>query len=156
MEAIAGWLQLGWPALTVIIGAPAAWFVTNFLAGPIRRFFDLRREVKQLTLLLWDTPEYGTISGEEWREQMEPFMAKRDRLTELAAEIFALGQSEMFASFVLSALRFDLKRAGRAVKKVAFELGTNIEDRSRNYRSLDMLLKFPFDEKRPFYDPYRE
>jgi hypothetical protein len=45
-------------------------------------------------------------------------------------------------------------QAGKAAKRLAFELGANVEERSRNYRKLDTALRFRFDPKRPFYNPY--
>jgi hypothetical protein len=106
-------------------------------------------------LLLWDAPSYGMQEdAEEWADQMAPFKDKRERLTELSAEISAFAQSERFAVCVVGILGYDPMRAGNAAKRLAFELGTNIEDRDRNYRKLDVALKFRFDAKRPFYNPY--
>jgi hypothetical protein len=106
-------------------------------------------------LLIWDAPNYGMQEdAEEWADQMAPFKDKRERLTELSAEISAFAQSERFAVCVVRILGYDPMKAGDAAKRLAFELGTNIEDRDRNYRKLDTALKFRFDPKRPFYNPY--
>jgi hypothetical protein len=143
-----------WPFLVPIIGAPIAWFMTAFVARPIRHFFDLRREAKTLSILLWNAPEYGRQDPEDWQLQMSVLKDKRDHLTDLGAQIFSFSQSERFAVFVVRILGYDPAGAGRAAQRLAFELGTNIEDRDKNYRKLDTALKFPFDPKRPFYDPY--
>jgi hypothetical protein len=145
-----------WPSLVAVITAgPVVWFATEFAARPIRRFFDLRTEIKQSMLLLWDAPSYGTQEDpEEWADEMTPFKENRNRLTGLSAEISAFAQAERFAVCVVRILGYDPMKAGNAAKRLAFELGTNIEDRSRNYKKLDTALKFRFDAKRPFYNPY--
>jgi hypothetical protein len=107
-----------------------------------------------LTLLLWRAPEYGLQSSEDWQEQMGTLKEPRDRLTSLAAELFAFAQSETFAGLSVRILGYDSAAASRAINRLAFELGSDIEDRDRNYRNVDLALKFPFDPKRPFYDPY--
>jgi hypothetical protein len=134
---------------------PVAWFVTEFAARPIRRFFDLRTEIKRSMLLLWDAPSYGTHEGpEEWADEMAPFKEKRDGLKGLSAEVSAFAQSERFAVWIVRRLGYDPMAAGNVAKKLEFELGTNIEERSKNYKKLDATLKFRFDSKRPFYNPY--
>jgi hypothetical protein len=155
MQSIADLFHATWPFLIAIASAgPIVWFATEFVARPIRHFFDIKRQAKQLTLLLWDAPEYGRQSNDEWEAEMALLQEKRERLTELSAEIFSFAQSERFAVMVVRAVGYDPAGAGRAAKKIAFELGTNIEDRSKNYKKLDTLLKFTFDPKRPFYNPY--
>lgn len=156
MESVAYFIDKVWPFVVAVIGAgPVVWFTTDFLAHPIRQFFDLKRETKRLTLLLWDAPEYGRQSPEDWEWQMERLKEPRERLTNVAAEIFAFAQSETFAACVVRLRGYDPAAAGQAAKKLAFELGTDIEDRDKNYRALDTALKFRFDPKAPFYNPYR-
>jgi hypothetical protein len=155
MRFLAEFFYTLWPALVVVAGAgPVVWFATEFLARPIRHFFDLRQEAKQLTLRLWDAPAYGYQSREEWKAQMAAFKDRRERLSDLGAEIFSFAQSERFAVWSVRVLGYDPAEAGRAAKKIAFELGTNIEDRDRNYKALDTALKYRFDAKHSFYDPY--
>src|SRR6202034_1757551 len=155
MSLIADFFRVAWPTIVAIVGAgPIVWFATEFLARPIKHFFDLRQEAKVLTLLLWNAPQYGGQSSEDWREQMDTLKEPRDRLTSLAAKMFAFAQSETFAAWSVRILRYDPVAASRAINRLVFELGTDIEDRDRNYRKVDLALKFPFDPKRPFYDPY--
>jgi hypothetical protein len=107
-------------------------------------------------LLLWNAPEYsrGFLSPDERLEQMYELKSQRDRLTEIAAEFSAIAHAENLPARVLRRQGYDVAAAGRAAKTLAFELGTDIEDREKNYRRLDSALRFRFDPKRPFYDPY--
>jgi hypothetical protein len=155
MEFVAYFVHAAWPSLLAIAGGwPVVWFVTEFLLRPVRHFFDLKREAKALTILLWRAPEYGRQDPEDWQRQMSELKGKRDRLTELGAEMFSFSQSEKFATWAVRILRYDPAGAGLAAERLAFELGTDIEDRDKNYRKLDTALRFSFDPKRPFYDPY--
>jgi hypothetical protein len=85
---------------------------------------------------------------------MGAFITNRDALTALSAELSAFGQSERFAHWCVRLLGYDPIAAAMAAKKLAFELGTNVEDRDKNYRALDVALKFSFNARRPFYNPY--
>jgi hypothetical protein len=156
MASIAVFLRDVWPIFAALIVAPIAWLITEFIGRPLRNFFDLRLETKRLMLLLWDAPEYshGFLSPDERREQMYKLKSKRDRLTEIAAEFSAIAQAENLSARALRRQGYDIAAAGRAAKTLAFELGTDIEDREKNYRKLDSALRFRFDPKRPFYDPY--
>lgn len=137
---------------SLFLGA-IGWLAMAFIGRPVRYFLDLRREAKQLTLLLWDAPESGG-DPEEWEARMNVLREKRDRLTDISAEISSFAQSERFAVWLIRMWGCDPAGAGRAAKTLAFELGTNIEDRDKNYKKLDIALKYRFDTKRPFYNPY--
>jgi hypothetical protein len=156
MQLLSSLFHAVWPSFVAVLTVgPVVWFATEFVARPIRRFFDLRAEIKRSMLLLWNAPNYGTYEEyEDWAEEMAPFNGKRERLTELSADISAFAQSERFAVWVVRTLKYQPRDAGDAARKLAFELGTNIEDRTKNYRKLDATLKFRFDAKRPFYNPY--
>jgi hypothetical protein len=156
MERLSNLFTEAWPYLVALMSAgPVVFIVSVAVARPIQRFFDLRTEIKRSMLLLWDAPIYGMQEDpEEWENQMTPFKANRGRLIELSAEISALSQSEVSGLTVIRSLGYDPGGAGRAARKLALELGTNIEDRDRNYRQLDTALKFRFDAKHPFYNPY--
>jgi hypothetical protein len=151
MEFLSTIFHAAWP---FILGA-AGWFVTEFVARPFLKFFDLRTQVKRSMILLWDAPTYGMQEDdEEWADEMAPFKESRDGLTKLAAEVSAFAQSGSSVVWIVRMLGYDPLGAGKAAKKLTFELGTNIEDRDKNYRKLDTTLKFRFDAKRPFYNPY--
>ena len=105
-------------------------------------------------ILLWEAPRYGYQPPEEWAERMAPYASNRDALTAQSAELSAFAQSESFANFCIHLLSYNPISASKAAKKLAFELGYNVEDRDKNYRALDTALKFRVNPKRPFYNPY--
>jgi hypothetical protein len=106
MQFMADFFHTVWPTLVAIVGAgPVVWFAIEFLARPIRHFFDLRQEAKQLTLRLWDAPAYDRQSPEEWKAQMAAFKDKRERLADLSAEILSFAQSERFAAWSVAGAR---------------------------------------------------
>jgi hypothetical protein len=58
------------------------------------------------------------------------------------------------ASWFVRRLGFDPKRAGKILRAISIESGTDQEDRGQTFRRLDEALKFRFEEAK-FYDPYR-
>jgi hypothetical protein len=90
--------------LTAFIGGLCAWFFTDFVTKPLRRFFDIRREVNRHLV------EYGNVRARaELVDEMDvPVVispAEDARLTEaqkvfrgLAGEMRAFANVDYFAS----------------------------------------------------------
>jgi hypothetical protein len=135
-------------------GGVVGWFLVDLVMRPVRRFSELRRDAKTLMLLLWDAPEAGRCSRDEWLELMDFFKDNRVRLGAVGAELSSFSQTDRFASSLVGILGYAPADAGRAAKRLAFELGSDIEDRDRNYQRLDISLKIRFDPQSPFYNPY--
>ena len=134
-------------------GGVLSWFLADFVTRPIRRFRELRTEAKTLMILLWNAPKSGRYSAVEWLELMEAFKESRGRLDAVGAELYSFSQTERLASALIRLFGYKPGVAGRAAKRLAFELGTDIEDRDKNYQRLDASLKIYFDPANPFYDP---
>src|ERR1700692_4787212 len=118
MEVVAYFLHAAWPTLLAIAsGWPLVWLATEFVLRPIRYFYDLKREAKQITLLLWDAPEHGG-DPDQWEWGMAQVKGKRDRLTDIAAEFFAFGQSEHFATWFLQIAGYDPINVRRTAKRL--------------------------------------
>lgn len=146
--------QAIWPYIGWFVFGAGGWITTEFLAKPALRFRHIRGQIKQKMILLSEAPLYGRQPPEDWTSEMAPFITNRDALTALSAELSEFAQSERFARWCIRLMRYDPIRAARAAKKLAFELGTNVEERDKNYRSLDAALKYHFNPKRPFYNAY--
>jgi hypothetical protein len=78
-----------WTLASGAIVGLLAWFATEFLARPLRTFFDLRKEAKRRMILYWNAPTsdsyYRSLNGwsdvetyqlDEGRRQLEDIGAQ--------------------------------------------------------------------------------
>src|SRR4051812_18875092 len=105
-----------WPVLSVVVVAVIGWLVTEFLARPVRDFFNIRREVKRRMLLHWDIPSLHTLNphdrAEAYKEMQEPIGA----FAELGAQLVSFAKSETAAAWVVRKLGFDPGLAGKVLR----------------------------------------
>jgi hypothetical protein len=125
------------------IGGASAWFLTSFVGGPIRRFYDLRREVNRCLV------EYGNVLARHRQRRLgddDGLVEQRidlpaegiARLTEaqakfrnLAAELRAFYHRELFANWVVTKLGYDANRIAIALLGYSNEISTYGEERAR-------------------------
>ena len=78
-----------WTLVSTAVVAILAWFATEFIARPLRTFFDLRKEAKRRMIVYWNAPTsdsyYRSLEGEvdvetykldEGRRQLEDIGAQ--------------------------------------------------------------------------------
>lgn len=143
-------------AITILtsfgIGA-IGWFVLEFIGRPVRNFFDLRREVKRRMLLCWQLPTLYTIDPADRTDEYQKMEEPKTALANLGAQLISFDKSEWLAAWFVRFLGYDSKQAGKILRTMSIELGTDMEDRNKNYRRLDEALKFSIKGAR-FYNPY--
>ena len=105
-------------------------------------------------LLHWDVPLAHMLNPDERADRYDELKGPRIAFAELAAQFVSFDRSEWFATWFVRKLGFDPESAGNVLRGIAIEFGTIQEDRDKNFRLLDAALKFRFDKKRPFYNPY--
>ena len=132
-------------------GAAIAWFLTAFVGGPIRRFYDLRREVNRCLV------EYGNVlarhrerrddDGVVGRQRIDLPTVEEARLTEaqtkfrnLAAEMRAFYHGELFANWVVTKLGYDTNRIASALIGYSNEMSTYGGSRARHHEQIEKLL----------------
>ena len=143
-------------SLTIVLGA-LGWFVLEFFGRPIRKFFDLRREVRRLMLRHSSTmhaQDAYTMPPDERVEAYKMLEAPREEFAELAAQMTSFDQSESLAAWTVRRLRFDASVAGKALRKIGLELGTAHEDREKALRQLDTALRFRVKQGLHFHNPW--
>jgi len=129
----------------------------SFFLGPIRTFFDLRKEAKRRMIIYWHAPNSDARlkSLAEGIDDVEIYKWDEGRLQleDIGAQIASFDRSEFLVGWVLRRIGFDLAEAGRAFRDMAMSLGTTEEDRDRNFSRADKALKFRIDRSKVFYSP---
>ena len=131
------------------VSGAVGWFVSEFVARPIRSFFDLRKEVRQQMLFLsnvvTDLPKpFVTIedkSRKRFDQLVEAKQRKRLVLRELGTKLLAYADGEPVAAFLLRKLGYDPRSAGSALIGLSNNLGQGNE-RATFSTSLKKALRF--------------
>jgi hypothetical protein len=139
--------------LLVFLGA-GGWVAAQFIGSPVRGFYNIRKEVREFTLSHWDQPEAHSIEPSDRAKYYEGLKGARETSLKLGTQLISFEQSESMASWFVKKMGFEPAKAGNILRTISLEFGTTQEDRSKNFRRLDVALKFQFDPKKPFYNPY--
>jgi len=134
-------------------GGAIAWFLTAFVGGPIRRFYDLRREVNRCLV------EYGNVlarhrerrlsddDGVVTRQRIDLSTVEEARLSEaqtkfrnLAAEMRAFYHGELFANWVVTKLGYDTNKIASKLIGYSNDMSTYGGGRSRHHQQIEKLL----------------
>ena len=97
-----------------IIGGLVGWFATDFLARPIRQFFQLRGEICE-AMVMFDNVRAGDLT--RLKEAREAFR-------ELGARMLAFAHTEWLGNWLIARLRYDPIKAGRSLIGVSNSIGT--------------------------------
>ena len=97
-----------------IIGGLVGWFATDFLARPIRQFFQLRGEICE-AMVMFDNVRTGDLT--RLKEAREAFR-------ELGARMLAFAHTEWLGNWLIVRLRYDPIKAGRSLIGVSNTIGT--------------------------------
>ena len=129
------------------IGGVCGWFFTDFLTKPLRRFFDLRREVNRCLV------RYGNVSAraksiDDYRQEELPISPQDDaRLTEahnalrdLAAEMRAFANCEKVADRIVAYLGYDADAIASALIGYSNSIFVYGKQRSDSHDRVEKLL----------------
>src|SRR6266700_2373491 len=97
-----------------IIGGLVGWFATDFLARPIRQFFQLRGERCEAMVM------FGNVRAGDLKRLKEA----RDAFRELGARMLAFAHTEWLGNWLIARLRYDPIKAGRSLIGVSNTIGT--------------------------------
>jgi hypothetical protein len=114
-----------WGWIGAAIAGAVGWYATAFFAGPMRSFFDLRREVRRQTLLI-NEEDFWVRSGldglPDSREEAKAARKLDDArrlMRDLGSQLIAFAETEWLAARTLQCLGYDPKLAGRHMRKFA-------------------------------------
>ena len=137
------------------IGAGIGWGTTEFVARPIRKFFDLRADAIRLVsqydnLRAWR--HETRVSDDETRVWEDPTLsqtnlAKLDEaenaLRALAAQMRGFAYNESIANRALRWMGFDPKKASEGLFGIANTIDTTGSTRVRNKQMVTEALRLP-------------
>jgi hypothetical protein len=137
------------------IGASLGWVALEFVARPIRKFYDLRgetiRRVAQYANLrapynerhlangVIETSEDHTLSNTELAKLEEA----REELRDLAAQMRGLAYNETIAGHALRLLGYDPRKASEGLVGIANTVDTTGDNRIRNKKIVTEALRLP-------------
>jgi len=133
--------------ITGFIGGLSAWFVTDYVAKPLQRFFDLRRQATRCLVV------YGNLRARAKLEDEMPVPidispAEDARLTkaqglfrELAGEMRAFAHVDYFASRMVRCLGYDADKIARALLGYSNAVETYGKDRAYYHDLVQKLLR---------------
>jgi hypothetical protein len=135
------------PLILGIIGGVISWFVTQFIAEPLRRFLGMRRDIAQRLLV------YGNVRGPRIANEPRPLGAHpatpvtaqeearlreaKDKLRELATQTLSFIQTDSVATKLLQLpwlWRYDLRKAGMSLLLLSLDIGVADENERAAYQ----------------------
>ena len=133
--------------LTGFVGGVAAWFFTDYVAKPLRRFFDLRREVNRCLAYYGNLPARFKLT-DSVREQTNISSEEDARLTEaekafrnLGAEMRAFANADRLAYRMLCGLGYDADQIAGALIAYSNNVSTYGMARFDAHTRLEKLLR---------------
>jgi hypothetical protein len=133
------------------IGAALAWFLTEFVGRPFRRFFDLRGEVSH-RLVQFDnvTARSKMVDNNTRREPIGLPDNENARLTDaenafrdLASQIRAFAQAEPFAEWIVRCVvGYKAAEISKALIGYSNEIGTYGPSRAHFKKKIEELMRF--------------
>jgi hypothetical protein len=143
---------------TLLIGfiGICAWLLTNFVAKPLRRFFDLRRDVNRCLV------RYGNVSARaRWTddnkrevlqispEEDERLMEAHNALRDLAGDMRAFANVEIVANRIVICLGYDADKIASALVGYSNNILAYGKMRSNSHDQVQRLLRINADEAAP-------
>ena len=126
-----------------------AWFALELIGRPVRRFFDLRRTVRQQMLVLADIPtpqaRETCVTSEQIRRYDLDLKKAREAqrvLRDLASQMAAFAANEKAASFAIRPFGFDASAAGSGLMKLADALDRHGPGRASFHKNVEGALRF--------------
>jgi hypothetical protein len=137
-----------WSTIGVFVVGCIGWFATAFVGGPVRRFFDLRGEVIQRSVLYDNVkavqkefPDGSVTPNELSDDEIKRLREAVDVFRDLAARMRAFARNEHLAVWFVK-WRYDPWKASEALLRVSNTLPTYGGDRANAKKSLEKSLHF--------------
>jgi hypothetical protein len=134
------------PFVAGLVGGVLSWFVTQFIAEPVRRFFGMRRDIAQRLL------DYGNLSAprnergditEGFTEQDETRLRDaQKKLRELATQTLSFVQTDAIAAKLIEVIwQYDPTKAGRSLFALSHDIAVYGNERKRHQDNILEALR---------------
>ena len=134
--------------ISVATAGAFAWFALELVGRPVRKFFDLRRTVRQQMLALADVPtpqaRETCVTSEQIRQYDRDLKKAREAqgiLRDLASQMLAFAESERAACIAIKPFGFDPSAAGSGLIKLATALDRHGSERARFHGAVERALR---------------
>ena len=135
--------------LAVVTTGAFGWFALQFLARPIRKFFELRRLVHHHVLSLAGVPapqpRETCFTSEQIRRydiDLKNVRVAKQVLRELGAQMLAFGETETAACIAIKPFGFDPSVAGHHLIGLSNALDCYGTDRATLRKNVERALRF--------------
>jgi len=128
-----------------VVGAVAI----DFVRTPLREFFALRTEIRDVTLRLANIPppdptwKVPTYSEEAIERLLRPSREAEAKLRSLGSRMIAFGDTEWIAVEIVRYLGFDPSQAGYGLIGLSNSLAQYGDERATHRASINKALRFP-------------
>lgn len=132
---------------TVLLLGALGWLTLEFVGRPIRKFFDLRREIfKQLSFLANVPAAPLYLPGDDPLRpeppSLGPLKAAQRTFRDLGSQCLSVGKAEWPASMILRLLKYDATAAGSALIGLSNALPEYGAERANHRRAIHAALRF--------------
>jgi hypothetical protein len=134
--------------ISVATAGAFAWFALELVGRPVRKFFDLRRLVRDHMLALADVPtpqaRETCVTSEQIRQYDRDLKKAREAqriLNDLAAQMLAFAESERAACMAIRPAGFDASAAGSSLIRLANALDRHGPNRARFHGDVETALR---------------
>ena len=135
--------------LTGFVGGVGAWFFTDYITKPLRRFFDLRREVNRCLVYYGNVQARAKWTDDYTRRDPTDISPEEDvRLTEaqnafrnLGAEMRAFANGDRLASRLVRGFGYNADKIAGALIAYSNEISTYGKLRFDAHGRLEKLLR---------------
>jgi hypothetical protein len=133
--------------ITGFLGGVGAWFLTDYVAKPLRRFYDLRREVSRCLVVFGNVGARSAIDQSGARKKLELSADEDARLVDaqntfrgLAGDMRAFANVDFLANWLVTRLGYDADKIASALIALEGELPTKGKPRADARERVQKLL----------------
>jgi hypothetical protein len=131
------------PLILGLIGGVISWFLTQFVAEPLRRFLAMRRDIAQ-HLMDYENVRAprdargGITAAEDFTEQhAERLRDAQKRLREFGTQMLSFAQTDPMATKLIRYLwRYDPLKAGRSLVGFSHDIAVYGDERAAHRRNI--------------------
>jgi hypothetical protein len=134
--------------ITGFIGGVCAWFVTDYIAKPMQRFFDLRREVNRCLVVYANVGARSIIGPDGLRTTLDLSPEEDARLVQaqkafrdLGGNMRAFANVDFLASRIVKLWGYDANRIANALIDYSNEIVTYGAGRAGYHDRVERLLR---------------
>jgi hypothetical protein len=117
------------------LGGVVSWFATDFIARPVRKFFELRGEIAETMVIFGNvrapTDERGKATDDFTDDDMARLRDAGSLLRQLGARLLAFCHTEPIAHWLVR-MRYDPIEAGRSLIGLSNSIGVSGNERHQH------------------------